>query len=426
VSTVPVFAPTGELGDIPAERLADAVKAGFKPGVHVQSADGKDGVIPAARTADAVKAGMKIVPIQDQPIKHPGFWSTLSNDLVGMVSGAYHGIVDYDPLTDPNLPDSQKNAIVTAQQNAASAQNQARTQAHGRAYSLGATAAEMVGTNVSGMEQSAEQGDVGGVMGHAAAVPTALATTEILGRGLPAATKFATSKARAIFDVLPKDLQQEVVGVASPRLRSAIRLWNGFKELNERTAAPAVNPGAPYPQATPEQLNPSLVSPARTLPGMNAPEVTGRPTPGPIQGPGRGLMLPGEVAATGKLSDLVAAPSAERIPAVRDPSTILPRLRAIAQQIEEQEAKAKVPADLSGEVQGALNQVIDNRVLGVLGKEGKGLQVSMEALQRSPELSRFTPQQLQESAVRLRDAGKVWRQEIGGGAHAVRYVVSLK
>jgi hypothetical protein len=101
-------------------------------------------------------------------------------------------------------------------------------------------------------------------------------------------------------------------------------------------------------------------------------------------------------------------------------------LRAIAQQIEEQEAKAKAPADLVGEVQGAVNQVIDNKVLGVLGKEGKGLQVSMETLQKSPELNRFTPEQLQESAVRLRDAGKVWRQEIGGGAHAVRYVVTLK
>jgi hypothetical protein len=362
---------------------------------------------------------MKIVPIQDQPIKHPGFWSTLSDDLVGMVSGAYHGIVDYDPLTDPNLPDPQKNAIVTAQQNAAAARNQERTQAHGKAYSLGATAAEMLGTNVSGMEQSAEQGDVGGVMGHAAAVPTALATTEILGRGLPTATKFATSKARAIYDVLPEDLQHEVVGVASPRLRSAIRLWNGFKEWRTSRTAPLDATAGNVPYA------------GETSPPISTPAPAPVPVPAPVT-----------QQTPGKLSDLLAAPSPEqlkptptvasiqppvaRTPAVRDPSTILPRLRAIAQQIEEQEAKAKAPADLVGEVQGAVNQVIDNKVLGVLGKEGKGLQVSMEALQRSPELSRFTPEQLQESAVRLRDAGKVWRQEIGGGAHAVRYVVSLK
>jgi hypothetical protein len=88
-------------------------------------------------------------------------------------------------------------------------------------------------------------------------------------------------------------------------------------------------------------------------------------------------------------------------------------LRAIAQQIEEEEAKAKVPADLSGEVQGALNQVIDNRVLGVLGKEGKGLVVSLQTLQKSPELSRFTPAQLQESAVRLRNSAKVHGHYVG-------------
>lgn len=58
---------------------------------------------------------------------------------------------------------------------------------------------------------------------------------------------------------------------------------------------PGVFPGAPLPATpAPEQLNPSLVSPARTLPGMNSPEVI-RPPAQPIP-PRQGLQLTGEVA----------------------------------------------------------------------------------------------------------------------------------
>jgi hypothetical protein len=421
---VPVFAPTGELGDIPAERLRDAVKAGFQPGVHVQSADGQDGVIPAPRTADAVKAGMKVVPIEDQPIQHSGFWSALGEDLGGMLKGiapptTKEGLLAKakmfkEAITGPDPRETVQSVIDRA------------NAGYGPAYSALAPTGEQLGVNVKGMEQSAQQGEVGGVMGHAAAVPTALAGTlagtELLGR-LPIGriTKAAGGAIKGAAKEVPI-----VSPIARGAIRGAAKSWQASAPTE--AAPPFQNPGAPYPTATSEQLNPALISPARTIPGMNPPEVTGRPTPGPIQGPGRGLMLPGEVPATGKLSDLVAAPSAERIPAVRDPSTILPRLRAIAKQIEAQEAKVpKDLEDLTGEVQASRNQVIDNKVLDVLGKVGKGgLQVSLETLQKSPELNRFTPEELQESAVRLRDAGRIWRQEIGGGAHATRYVVSLR
>jgi len=57
VSTVPIFAPDGTLGDIPPEQLPAAVKAGATPGVHFKSPDGTLGVIPANKTHDAVLAG---------------------------------------------------------------------------------------------------------------------------------------------------------------------------------------------------------------------------------------------------------------------------------------------------------------------------------------------------------------------------------
>jgi hypothetical protein len=75
MATVPVFAPDGSLGDIPAEHLVAAVKAGAKPGVTFKAPDGSMGVIPADRIQDAYKAGGKLVPIDQQETDHHGFWN---------------------------------------------------------------------------------------------------------------------------------------------------------------------------------------------------------------------------------------------------------------------------------------------------------------------------------------------------------------
>ena len=57
--------------------------------------------------------------------------------------------------------------------------------------------AEGIGVNVSGMEQSAKEGSPGGVMGHAAAVPTAIAATYGLGEIAPRMMRAIPSTARA-------------------------------------------------------------------------------------------------------------------------------------------------------------------------------------------------------------------------------------
>src|SRR5258706_13574422 len=58
-TTVPMLAPDGSTGDIPADRVQDAVSAGFKKAIPMTSPDGKTGYIPEDRAPDALKAGFK-------------------------------------------------------------------------------------------------------------------------------------------------------------------------------------------------------------------------------------------------------------------------------------------------------------------------------------------------------------------------------
>lgn len=55
----PMFAPSGELGDVPVGKLQDATKSGFVMGRHVVSPDGQSGIVPENRLAEAIKSGMK-------------------------------------------------------------------------------------------------------------------------------------------------------------------------------------------------------------------------------------------------------------------------------------------------------------------------------------------------------------------------------
>jgi hypothetical protein len=214
MSTAPIFAPDGTLGDVPQEQFLQAVRAGAKPGVNIIAPDGSHGVVPADRTADAVKAGAKVLPYEQQDVQHPGFWKSLTDDLKGMATGAYHAVTDYDPLSDPKVPDDAKWKI--AQQMSAQAEAKITGReavGYGKVYSnVSAPAAEMLGVNVPGMEQSAREGDVGGVAGHAAAVPTVLAATEGLTRGVGAALERAPAAIKAVRNVTPKQAAQVAGG----------------------------------------------------------------------------------------------------------------------------------------------------------------------------------------------------------------------
>jgi hypothetical protein len=96
-----------------------------------------------------------------------------------------------------------------------------------------------------------------------------------------------------------------------PLVRKLGNLQRNWKATVPAPTTPAFrNPGAPYPTATSEQLNPSLVSPSRSLPGQISPEVI-RPPVQPI--PQRsGLALPpGPEAASPSLVEQIRASAPE-------------------------------------------------------------------------------------------------------------------
>jgi len=84
--TVPMFSPTGELGDVPAERVHDAIAAGGVIGTPVLAPDGTHGMVPANRLHEALKAGGKIDDtgwVQSDLNAHP----TVEQRLERAVSG---------------------------------------------------------------------------------------------------------------------------------------------------------------------------------------------------------------------------------------------------------------------------------------------------------------------------------------------------
>jgi hypothetical protein len=139
----------------------------------------------------------------------------------------------------------------------------------------------------------------------------------------------------------------------------------GLPKPAAAAAEPPVYPGADLPTATPEQINPSLVSPARTLPGMNSPEVV-RPPAQPI--PSRsGLMLPGEVE-----QPKVAAPS------------VSPEAAPVEWDDEVSHGTSEsIPRTLSGE--SALRQVLDTQPLKTLQQiaRSRGINITQESQLRA-------------------------------------------
>lgn len=346
---VTVFDPQGNRGEIPEANLAAFVKAGGMPGVTVKAPDGTLGHVPANRMHEALAVpGAKLVPFEQQDVKHPGFWSMLVDDIKAMPGNTYHAAADYDPMTDPNLSEAEKMKIADQQSAATQATNAAREKAHGKAYSLGSSAKEMVGINVAGEEKSAEEGDFWGVLGHTFAVPAVMAASEV---ARPFATRLAgalsdtpAAVAERLRNATPKQAAQ-VAGAATGAglghgTLSVPGAYYGAKGAGamvesiigkERANAPIfpgarpVYPGAPFPERPgvfpgaplpanplPEQINPALVSPARTLPGMNPPEVI-RPPAQPI--PARpGLQLTGEVQIPERYAPPSETAAAEAIP----------------------------------------------------------------------------------------------------------------
>ena len=75
-TTVPMLAPDGSSGEIPADKVQAAMSAGFKRAVEMTSPDGKAGYIPEDKQSDAMKAGFKPTAAATE---QPGFWENLGH-----------------------------------------------------------------------------------------------------------------------------------------------------------------------------------------------------------------------------------------------------------------------------------------------------------------------------------------------------------
>lgn len=241
MSTVPVFAPDGSLGDIPQGQLMAAIKAGGKPGVTVKAPDGALGVVPSDRIQDAVKAGGSIVPLGEQDTQHPGFWQAVGDDLKGVAKGLATTVVN--GMTGNELiPDSIREAagigpardIIGQGQQMRADWERRKAAGYSTPYRVAAPVAEAAGANVTGMEDAAAQGDTAGVAGHAAVpIATTLATAG-LAKGAPAIADAAEAAKTGIktgikaageaASAVGSSLDPDVVGLISPRAAHALRM----------------------------------------------------------------------------------------------------------------------------------------------------------------------------------------------------------
>jgi hypothetical protein len=281
MATVPIFAPDGTLGDIPREKLLDAVRAGAKPGVHVTSPEGKDGVVPADRLKDAVGAGAKVIPLDDQPVQHAGVWASLGADLGNLLHPS-----GFNPY--PGMGQEEKSAAAAN----ASEQDQQRAQ-EGRslAYRAAVPFGQSVGLNVPGMEESARQGDVRGVIGHAAAPVVALAAGEVAGRVAPTVVEKASPYAGPVAKAVAK-----TVDIASfERFSKAYEAWKNLPADIRAKTNPPVFPKAPLGPETPAREVLQASSLARG--------------PQPVVDPARGLgSIPVKPGSAGSMAESVAKP----------------------------------------------------------------------------------------------------------------------
>jgi hypothetical protein len=289
MSTVPIFAPDGTLGDIPADRLAAAVKQGAKPGIHITAPDGSSGVVPADRIQEATKAGAKIVPLSDQPEGIPEYYGFTPKNVArnawegfkGTIASV--GAVAKDLAANPNWAFGenstlQKFVAEPMHQEAARAVDAFNkgeyTAAFGHAVASGVP---VVGPVAAQIGEQAGTGDVGGAAGQVAGMAGAAKVmqtgTRLTGRALAAAPD-VIEHAR---NITPKQAAQLAGGVgggvaghgtlSAPGAYYGARTAGGVAEVllgKERANAPIFDRGdatgtnIPYAgEETPQPLPPT-------------------------------------------------------------------------------------------------------------------------------------------------------------------------
>jgi hypothetical protein len=302
MSTTPVIFDDGSKALVSADQLSAALKDGGKIAQPMIFDDGSKGFVTLDRVHEAMQDGGKLIgtpPKNPVPAElQPGMVMTnqgpmkYADAVKSQEPGVAESAMGFGSSISDTLKDSAKAPLLGAATIAPMVTGGA------------SIPVQMTVGAASGAAQSKLLGGDNAEAGTSAAVGAALPT---LGPAVKAVAPYAGSALRGIAGSIDPD----IIGLISPRAASAQRMLGKIGSVIEKlNAEPPVYPGAPLPEhpgtfpgaplpetPAPEQLNPSLVSPSRTLPGMNGPEVI-RPTIQPSSPipPRAGLQLTGEVA----------------------------------------------------------------------------------------------------------------------------------
>lgn len=197
-ATIPVFDPQGVLRDIPQDQLAAAVKSGGMPAVKFQTPEkNPDGTpktrfVPANQYQEAYQHGGTVLSLQDQDIKHPGLWATLYDDAKEIGKS----VLTAGPTSGSGDQISSDAAY----------QEKLIKEGHALPYRL------LMSLTPDAMRESAESGDMGGVVAHATAAAVTAASplaSEAVARGASAVTDAAKASANS----------------ASPAIKAVVSRW---------------------------------------------------------------------------------------------------------------------------------------------------------------------------------------------------------
>lgn len=149
----PMISPDGDIGDIPAENVADAVKAGYKVGQDMLSPDGHFGTIPLDKVHDALKSGFMLKGAAPGAPKAPAMQKSNLAESVGGGSSSSSAVANPQQPGEQFALDNPDQQGKLAGAAAVGAGGTALTEAMPALYQLGLK--HMAGDVLPGMEEEA-------------------------------------------------------------------------------------------------------------------------------------------------------------------------------------------------------------------------------------------------------------------------------
>lgn len=178
-----MFAPDGTLGDVPYDKVHDAIAAGGKMAYKMIAPDGTPGYVPADKMLDAQKAGGHVVPNEtsDADGGKPGFWSQYAQQFKDMASSMGQSL----HATNQRLaaPGNHESPLESPASSLAADIAARSSEGRSPVYNAASTAAEAIGIPTRPMETAANAGNTKGVLA-AAAAPATLAVAPLAAEGI--------------------------------------------------------------------------------------------------------------------------------------------------------------------------------------------------------------------------------------------------